>query len=104
MVCEQLDASVEGEGCQSAGFGDVVGANSPRPTSSGWLMLTPSRRSVCPTAHAIHPVPTTSSRGDLVSTNPFDDGRGTFFVLVNDEEQHSLWPAFVEIPAGWDAV
>ena len=39
-----------------------------------------------------------------MSTNPFDDGRGTFFVLVNDEEQHSLWPAFVEIPAGWDAV
>ena len=25
-----------------------------------------------------------------MSINPFDDDDGTFFVLVNDEEQHSL--------------
>jgi MbtH protein len=36
-----------------------------------------------------------------MSTNPFDDEAGAFFVLVNDEEQHSLWPAFAEIPVGW---
>lgn len=36
-----------------------------------------------------------------MSTNPFDDENGLFFVLVNDEEQHSLWPAFAEIPHGW---
>jgi MbtH protein len=36
--------------------------------------------------------------------NPFDDPEGRFFVLVNDEGQHSLWPAFAEIPAGWNAV
>ncbi|MEW1552161.1 MbtH family protein [Streptomyces tsukubensis] len=36
-----------------------------------------------------------------MSTNPFDDEDGRFFVVVNDEEQHSLWPAFVEVPAGW---
>ncbi|MDX3228713.1 MbtH family protein [Streptomyces sp. ME19-01-6] len=36
-----------------------------------------------------------------MSTNPFDDEGGQFFVLVNDEEQHSLWPAFAEVPAGW---
>lgn len=34
-------------------------------------------------------------------TNPFDDANGRFVVLVNDEEQHSLWPSFAEIPAGW---
>lgn len=34
-------------------------------------------------------------------TNPFDDPQGSFHVLVNDEDQHSLWPAFAEIPAGW---
>ncbi len=34
-------------------------------------------------------------------TNPFEDPEGRFHVLVNDEEQHSLWPAFAEIPAGW---
>ncbi|OLR93074.1 MbtH family protein [Actinokineospora bangkokensis] len=34
-------------------------------------------------------------------TNPFDDADGTFHVLVNDEDQHSLWPAFAEVPAGW---
>ncbi|MGE0783714.1 MbtH family protein [Mycolicibacterium sp.] len=39
-----------------------------------------------------------------MSTNPFDDEDGTFFVLVNDEEQHSLWPTFAEIPAGWTKV
>lgn len=36
-----------------------------------------------------------------MSVNPFDDENGTFFVLVNDEEQHSLWPEFADIPAGW---
>lgn len=39
-----------------------------------------------------------------MSTNPFDDGGGAFYVLINGEEQHSLWPAFVDIPAGWRAV
>lgn len=34
-------------------------------------------------------------------TNPFDDPDGRFLVLVNDEEQHSLWPAFADVPAGW---
>ena len=33
-------------------------------------------------------------------TVPFDDENGTFFVLVNDEDQHSLWSAFVDLPAG----
>jgi MbtH protein len=39
-----------------------------------------------------------------MSTNPFDDPDGTYLVLVNDEGQHSLWPAFAEVPAGWTAV
>jgi uncharacterized protein YbdZ (MbtH family) len=39
-----------------------------------------------------------------VSINPFDDGDGSFFVLVNDEEQHSLWPSFADVPAGWQVV
>jgi uncharacterized protein YbdZ (MbtH family) len=39
-----------------------------------------------------------------VSVNPFDDEDSTFFVLVNDEEQHSLWPTFVDLPAGWQVV
>ncbi|MYW17049.1 MbtH family protein [Streptomyces sp. SID161] len=34
-------------------------------------------------------------------TNPFENPEGTFLVLVNDEGQHSLWPAFAEVPAGW---
>ena len=38
---------------------------------------------------------------DRVSINPFDDDNGTFFVLINDEEQHSLWPTFADVPAGW---
>ncbi len=34
-------------------------------------------------------------------TNPFEDQDGRYHVLVNDEEQHSLWPSFAEVPAGW---
>ncbi len=34
-------------------------------------------------------------------SNPFDDPNGRFLVLVNDENQHSLWPDLVEVPAGW---
>ena len=42
--------------------------------------------------------------GEPVSNNPFDDDNGSFFVLVNDEEQHSLWPVFADVPAGWRVV
>jgi MbtH protein len=37
-------------------------------------------------------------------TNPFDDQNGRFMVLCNDEDQHSLWPSFVPVPAGWTVV
>jgi len=37
-------------------------------------------------------------------TNPFDDENGDFLVLVNEEEQYSLWPSFKEVPSGWTAV
>jgi uncharacterized protein YbdZ (MbtH family) len=37
-------------------------------------------------------------------TNPFEDNDANFFVLVNDEGQHSLWPVFAEVPAGWTVV
>jgi uncharacterized protein YbdZ (MbtH family) len=37
-------------------------------------------------------------------TNPFDDAEGTFLVLVNLEAQHSLWPSFAQVPAGWRSV
>lgn len=34
-------------------------------------------------------------------SNPFENPDGTYLVLVNDEGQHSLWPEFVDVPAGW---
>jgi MbtH protein len=34
-------------------------------------------------------------------SNPFEDQDGFFLVLVNDEEQHSIWPAFAAVPDGW---
>lgn len=37
-------------------------------------------------------------------TNPFEDNDGSYYVLVNDEGQHSLWPAFADVPAGWTKV
>lgn len=36
-----------------------------------------------------------------VVSNPFDDHDGTYLVLVNESDQHSLWPAFADTPAGW---
>ncbi|MBD0843376.1 MULTISPECIES: MbtH family protein [unclassified Streptomyces] len=36
-----------------------------------------------------------------MSSNPFDDADGQFLVLVNDEGQHSLWPAAAAVPDGW---
>ena len=35
------------------------------------------------------------------TVNPFDDDNGSFFVLVNDGAQQSLWPTFADIPDGW---
>ncbi|MFJ6808636.1 MbtH family protein [Streptomyces anulatus] len=38
-----------------------------------------------------------------MTTNPFDDEGGSFYALVNDEGQYSLWPSFLEVPEGWTA-
>ncbi|MEV0911055.1 MbtH family protein [Streptomyces hokutonensis] len=37
-------------------------------------------------------------------SNPFDNPDGTFHVLANAENQHSLWPTFAPVPAGWRTV
>ncbi|WP_043262698.1 MbtH family protein [Streptomyces sp. CT34] len=34
-------------------------------------------------------------------TNPFESADGEYFVLVNHEDQHSLWPAWIDVPPGW---
>ncbi|WP_030245249.1 MbtH family protein [Streptomyces sp. NRRL S-350] len=36
--------------------------------------------------------------------NPFENEEGQYLVLANDEDQHSLWPAQIAVPAGWRAV
>lgn len=36
-------------------------------------------------------------------TNPFEDENAEYLILINDEEQYSLWPAFRDIPSGWKA-
>ncbi|MEU7631610.1 MbtH family NRPS accessory protein [Nocardia sp. NPDC049220] len=33
--------------------------------------------------------------------NPFDDDAAKFYVLINAEGEHSLWPVFVAVPDGW---
>ncbi|MFJ5294414.1 MbtH family protein [Streptomyces sp. NPDC088348] len=37
-------------------------------------------------------------------SNPFDDTDGTYLALCNDEGQHSLWPADLDVPEGWSTV
>jgi len=39
-----------------------------------------------------------------MTVNPFEDTDGTYHVLVNEEGQHSLWPSFADVPAGWSVV
>lgn len=34
-------------------------------------------------------------------TNIFDDPQGRFLAVVNDEGQYALWPASLDLPAGW---
>lgn len=34
-------------------------------------------------------------------TNPFEDADAPYLVLMNDEEQYSLWPAGIAVPDGW---
>jgi uncharacterized protein YbdZ (MbtH family) len=43
-------------------------------------------------------------KSTCMEINPFDDDSGSYFVLLNDEEQHSLWPTFADVPAGWRVV
>jgi MbtH protein len=45
----------------------------------------------------------TGEQGSLM-TNPFEDENGVYLVLTNDEGQHSLWPSFADVPAGWTIV
>lgn len=33
----------------------------------------------------------------------FDDETADYFVVVNDEDQYSIWPAKRELPRGWRA-
>jgi MbtH protein len=39
-----------------------------------------------------------------VATNPFEDEDAKYFVLINDEGQHSLWPVFADVPDGWEVI
>ncbi|MFJ2618286.1 MbtH family protein [Glutamicibacter sp. NPDC087344] len=36
--------------------------------------------------------------------NPFDRTDGSFLVLVNHLNQHSIWPEFAQVPEGWNQV
>jgi MbtH protein len=39
-----------------------------------------------------------------MATNPFEDEDANYFVLINDEGQHSLWPVFADVPDGWEII
>ena len=34
-------------------------------------------------------------------SNPFEVPDANYSVLANEENQHSLWPAFADVPDGW---
>ncbi|OZM74639.1 MbtH family protein [Amycolatopsis antarctica] len=35
-------------------------------------------------------------------TNPFDTPDGRYLVLANHEDQHSIWPSYLDLPGGWE--
>jgi MbtH protein len=39
-----------------------------------------------------------------MSNSIFDDDEAVFEVVMNHEEQYSIWPADREVPAGWKKV
>ena len=39
-----------------------------------------------------------------MSTSSFDREDETFIVLVNHEDQYSIWPHWKAVPTGWTAV
>ncbi|MDC9589266.1 MbtH family protein [Xenorhabdus sp. XENO-10] len=41
---------------------------------------------------------------NLQQKNPFDDDEANFYVLINDQQQYSLWPDFADHPAGWKQI
>lgn len=43
-------------------------------------------------------------RTEEAMTNPFEDENAKYLVLINDEGQYSLWPAFIDVPQGWSIV
>jgi MbtH protein len=47
---------------------------------------------------------TGTAKGTSVATNPFEDEDANYFVLINDEGQHSLWPVFADVPQGWEVI
>jgi MbtH protein len=52
----------------------------------------------------INPIKATANWKTRTMTNPFEDENGTYIVLINDEGQYSLWPDFIDVPAGWTTV
>jgi uncharacterized protein YbdZ (MbtH family) len=37
-------------------------------------------------------------------SNPFENEHGEYVVLLNAEQQYSLWPEFATVPGGWRVV
>jgi len=33
--------------------------------------------------------------------NPFEDDHNSYYALINEEGQYSLWPTFIGVPKGW---
>jgi MbtH protein len=36
--------------------------------------------------------------------NPFENPGSAYLVVANDEGQYSLWPASIDVPAGWTVI
>jgi len=39
--------------------------------------------------------------GDVSASSEHGDDEGPYRVVVNDEEQYSIWPAYRDLPRGW---
>ncbi|WP_308294980.1 MbtH family NRPS accessory protein [Streptomyces sp. NK08204] len=83
---------------QLSSSGARVGGAASRPSAGR------PTRTTRETTHDHDARPVTSAapaRKGPEMTNPFDDQQARCLVLVNAENQHSLWPASAAVPAGW---
>ncbi len=74
-----------------------------RPREAPYRRTTPRYGPRAPRAPTARPHPAPAHPDPIPEETDMDENT-RYQVLRNDEEQYSLWPADIEVPAGWEPV